>query len=1199
MNEKGSFKYDFIVKSGAELNSIRMEIKGFKNFSTDNDELRFSLSTGNLVEHIPLSWYSESGEEVQVNYKIIERTESKIVVGFEMEKPMMSGHTLIVDPEPVLDWGFYIGDSLNSTGNDVITDVDGLIYSTGTTSSLDYIATTGAFQDTINGNSDAYLLKAYTTGVVLWATYFGGSELETGASIAIDTSRNIFLTGITESSDLVVTDSLFPDTLKGDKDIYIAKFSEDGDYFWSRYFGTEGSEEDPKIDCDFTGNFYLTGTTNSDTISTTGAYQENIAGAKDAFVTKFSSEGNIIWSTYLGGSEEDVATSVETSDSLLYITGYSSSGGLGTLGVHQEVKNDSVDGFIAQLDTSGQLQWFTYFGGEKEDVVTGLKVLNNVIAFSGYTKSDSSIIYGTEIHQDIRHGGYDAFVGRLLENGTVDWSSYFGGSSDDFGVDLSIEFDQNIILAGNTESLDSISTTDVHQVNNNGAFDIFLSKFTPDGEQIWGSFYGGPENDICKSVDVYGNTSIYVTGHTFSDTNMVDTLTAAPYGEYSFQKDALLSKFTQDKSTECNGGSCSGADGSGKPNDPYTICRGDEILLTTNGGATGSNAQWVWYENGCGSSGQQVGVGDTISLTPDVSTVYFVRAESGTDATDCSSIYVEVLETPTVEILSNGVFCNESTYTIQANADYDYYWTFPNDSIVYDLNPIITDISYQDTGWYTLSSTASSSGCTVHDSLFLSPSDSIIYTLDIDSISCYGYNDGSIEILTDDTTYLYSWVPGGASSSLISDLDSGMYVVYITDTNSCVASDSIHLEGKDPYILDAISTPTGCEFDNGTIELILDTVQGPFDISWVHSTDNTPFIDSLGYGNYLATVIKPDGCLDTINVEVENDNGLAIGFTTVSPESCPNQNDASLTASATGGDGETSFSWTHDPSITDSMVNGLSPGLYEVIVTDTMGCSAYDTITLNPAPELTWTTNMQETDCGSATGQISVLVSNQSFFESIQWSHSGEQFLELFDLPAGLYSFELIDTNGCSYSDNIQLTSLDNYEVNVTPSYTLVNAGEEVTLTASTSTGVANNTYSWSPDSFINCTNCPITTVYPISTTDYIVSVTHNSGCSGQDTARVVIENECVEVFIPDHFSPNNDGLNDDWCIIGSCIESARVQVYNRWGEMVFSNDSPGNCWDGTLNGELVQNGSYVFDIDVKLLSGESIERKGSVKVVR
>jgi gliding motility-associated-like protein len=95
----------------------------------------------------------------------------------------------------------------------------------------------------------------------------------------------------------------------------------------------------------------------------------------------------------------------------------------------------------------------------------------------------------------------------------------------------------------------------------------------------------------------------------------------------------------------------------------------------------------------------------------------------------------------------------------------------------------------------------------------------------------------------------------------------------------------------------------------------------------------------------------------------------------------------------------------------------------------------------------------------------------------------------------------------------------------------------------------------------------------------------------------VLVKRPCGEVFIPTVFSPNNDGLNDEWCVLGGCIELFQLTVYNQWGEFVFISSDRDDCWDGTFKGELVQRDTYVYHLNYTLVGGQQVSESGSVIV--
>ncbi|MFN4233312.1 MAG: gliding motility-associated C-terminal domain-containing protein [Bacteroidia bacterium] len=91
----------------------------------------------------------------------------------------------------------------------------------------------------------------------------------------------------------------------------------------------------------------------------------------------------------------------------------------------------------------------------------------------------------------------------------------------------------------------------------------------------------------------------------------------------------------------------------------------------------------------------------------------------------------------------------------------------------------------------------------------------------------------------------------------------------------------------------------------------------------------------------------------------------------------------------------------------------------------------------------------------------------------------------------------------------------------------------------------------------------------------------------------------CGDLFFPTIFSPNSDGLNDEQCVLGNCIQSARWAVYNRWGEKVFETEDKNACWDGTFKGNPLNTGVYVYKLTAVLLNGEIVNQKGNLTIVR
>jgi gliding motility-associated-like protein len=163
-------------------------------------------------------------------------------------------------------------------------------------------------------------------------------------------------------------------------------------------------------------------------------------------------------------------------------------------------------------------------------------------------------------------------------------------------------------------------------------------------------------------------------------------------------------------------------------------------------------------------------------------------------------------------------------------------------------------------------------------------------------------------------------------------------------------------------------------------------------------------------------------------------------------------------------------------------------------------------------------------------------------------------------------------------------------------------AAESHQLTATASADVMQ--WLWSPDLYLSCTTCPSPMAQPRTPVDYVVTVKNQYGCTASDTVSVKLE--CSEnfVFIPNSFTPNNDGKNDLFYIKGKGIGIIKsLLIYNRWGEIIFERknfniDDKAAAWNGKFKGLIVPPGSYVYFAEMQCETGQPIIKKGTVTVL-
>ena len=260
-----------------------------------------------------------------------------------------------------LDWATYFGGNLYTYDFGVSTDPSGDAYISGMTNCVSGIASSGAFQTSENGSNDAYIAKFSSSGKILWSTYFGGIIGSIEQAIVTDGSGNVFIAGNTSSSIGIATAGAFQTSFQGYQDAFLAEFSSSGLLSWATYFGGSVVDGAQGLAVDGLGNVYMTGyTRDSIGIATTDAYQTTFGGGNyDAFLVKFTGSGNRIWASYYGGSGEDVGTGVSTDafGNLFVVGRTAGNNGISTTGAHQiSYAGGSDDAFLAKFNvptTSG------------------------------------------------------------------------------------------------------------------------------------------------------------------------------------------------------------------------------------------------------------------------------------------------------------------------------------------------------------------------------------------------------------------------------------------------------------------------------------------------------------------------------------------------------------------------------------------------------------------------------------------------------------------------------------------------------------------------------------------------------------------------------------------------------------------------------------------------------------------------------
>ena len=512
-------KYEYVVHPGGKVSDIQMQWYGLNSAELMakggiSYSMRQNKNKIGMKESAPVS-FTDKGKVVSSFMK------KGNWIGFQVGK-YDGKETLTIDPS--VEWGTYFGDSSGEGCSSIKVDGYGNAYMTGSTASIHGIATTGAFQTSLGGTYDVFLVKYNKYGSLLWSTYYGGKGNDNSYGMACDTSANIYVSGTTYSSGLA-SSGAYLSYPPGNGDAFLAKFSDSGILHWATYFGGQKSDNVCDLATDKSGNVYMFGTT----LSTSGIAIGNVgktsySGYEDGFLAKFNSSGYPIWCTYYGGNNTSRAQgiAIDASDNI-FITGFSYATDIASSGAYQSTLAGSQDAFIARFSSSGAMSWSTYFGGIYTD--TGNKISTDA--------SGNIYIAGNSLSTGLATSGAyqtkcyitndDVFLACFSGAGALKWCTYLGNIGGDFSTGICTYLDQYVYICGYTNDSIGIASKGAYQSSfGGGAQDGFIAKFKTDGSLVWSSYYGGKGADGLYSIDVDSFDHIYFGGYTVSQNGIAN-----------------------------------------------------------------------------------------------------------------------------------------------------------------------------------------------------------------------------------------------------------------------------------------------------------------------------------------------------------------------------------------------------------------------------------------------------------------------------------------------------------------------------------------------------------------------------------------------------------------------------------------------------------------------------------------------------
>lgn len=666
---------------------------------------------------------------------------------------------------------------------------------------------------------------------------------------------------------------------------------------------------------------------------------------------------------------------------------------------------------------------------------------------------------------------------------------------------------------------------------------------------------------------------------------------------------------------------------------PVVLTCSDTVVALNGSASGGGQLAWLWTT----ANGNIVSGATTPAPLIDAPGTYSVTVtnqQNGCTAT-ATATATENLSPPVAAVAAPAVLgCILTQIQLNAGgsstgANFTYAWTTQDGNLVSGETTTMPLVDAP--GTYLLTVTSQQNGCTATASATV-VGDNTPPVAEAGTAPSFGCSGGSLLLdgsgSSAGANFTYAWTTQDGSfvsgeTTLSPEIDApGTYLLTVTNQqNGCTATDSVTVTDDGGPPVAAIAPPG--ELNCVSTQLTLDATAssgGPnFTYAWTTQdgsllsgdTTATPVIDATG--TYLLTVTNSaNGCTATATVGVAENTvppGASIEADTIT---CQEPEVALFGSSPTF---NVTWQWT---TVDGSFIFGETtptpgvdaPGVYILTVTNPAnGCTSVAEATVVAVVLEDFSFEIINPDC--VTGEGSVTFTNvQGGTPPYRYSVDGGLNFEtepVFEnLPPGIYELEVRDAAGCRLTATAELAAPPAIEITLEPQIT-VGLGDSRQLEPQLNvapTSLAEIV--WSPAEGLDCTDCLRPILTPTADGVYTIEVTDVDGCTATASVAVTVLRR-VDVYVPNVFSPNGDGINDLLVVFAKENQIAQVEsfkVFTRWGESVYeaANFQPNDAtagWDGTHRGKKLDVGVYAWFAVLELVNGEQVVVEGDVTLLR
>lgn len=1136
-----NLKYDFIVSPQGDPSQIEISFEGALGLSIVEGALQIETSIGAFSELAPFAYQLNSLghiEQVECQYSLVNNQ-----VKYTFPNGYDESKELVIDPE--IAFSTFIGSGSSNFGFTASYDSDGNLYAGAIAFGPNYPTTTGSFQSSFaQGNIDCAITKFNSSGTdLLYSTYLGGTSNESPHSIVVNDNNELYILGTTSSDNFPITTGAYQDTYMGGTSITSAgyAYSTGSDIFVAK-LSANGDQ--------LLGSTYMGGSSN-DGIGTVTAIDFNY-GDRFRGEIVVDDEGNAY-----------VASNTSSPD-FPFVNGYATNG----IG--------SLSGVIFKLSPNfDNLIWSTFSGGSNTETVSSLQLASdNSVYFAGGTTS-SNLPVSAGAYQGSNSGGVDGFIGHIsADGGTLINCTYNGTNQFDQNFFVQIDLAGEIYVVGQSLG-DYPVSAGVYSNPNSGQYVHKLSAdlSTNEWSTVIGSGNGGI--DISPSAFLVSDCNqIYISGWGGELNNNGGGTADLPITSDAFQSETDDADFYVMVLDD---------DASGLVY--ATFFGGDESAEHVDGGTSRFDKNGTVYQAVCAGCGGN----DDFPSQPGV-------WSDENPSNNCNlGVFKFKLSSVAAEALIDApdVVCPGTEFSLinlSEGAD-TYLWDLGDETTSTEAE--LTH-SYDEPGSYDITLYASHAiGCLEPDSTVLNITIEPMPNLSLEEppLIC----PGEALALTASGADSYVWEPAAGLSDanvfnpvFTNDVTTSYFV---TGTNICgsdTASIEVQVGNLDVTISEDQEVCPG--------ESVQLSASGGLSYSWTPPT-----------GLSDPDIANPTSAPD-------NDITYAVSITTADDCGANLTTEINVLPPPPELEGNTDYVSCNGDPVLLSVSGGVD---YEWEPSNGLSSATTSSPWSSPVGDITYTVT-SENSCGSDAMDITVRVNAVNVYITVDstvcyntpftirasgannyiWQPkelvtdrlAQETLVKI--LEPSIISVTGFDTLGC-FSTEAVLVNLFPREILRAGNDRIITYGDEVQIESFSIFPIA-----WDDSPHLSCINCNHPVANPLETTLFYATIVTPYGCDEVDSVKISVHGD---LYVPNAFTPNGDGLNDFFKASGIDIVEFKMEIFDRWGQRVFVTEDFTKGWNGSLNG-----GNYFCAPDVyqyRIVAteryGELFEMQGIVTLIR